>query len=1167
MPLNKKTVVLNLAQMGNQKGDPKSLAPGTPTKVENAQFTKGNRIDKRFGYDPLRLLSVEGQYYETYYFYPNNDLDLDFRIFRQFDGNITVGIQFVFPLDGTSGQNFKDELDLRLDHAGGVFGFHDKSNVHWVITAIGNFGLSPFVSDASNYTNVTFRMRDGSTDYTTVTKDGVPSTPVDFYTEFDEYRASADFAVFTANNPSGVEYVVPVPIVNLQGVVGTPDHLLLHADDKVHSYSETLDKFEEIGPYRPAEITIDSIDETGSPLMSADCLHAGGVTYYAYLEFFDATSAFQFLSAVDEENGEHLFGPLNPVDFGGSGSNLLATIRLFLFNGQPYIFYSDGGGAFRLRARKISPTGFGPEVLLASGSTNASAPGANSWDVLNFNDQRIVIAYSASTVDITTRYFDEDLVELTAPYDVKTYSTLSAFADQIAMSMSSSGDRFFAFASDGAPDGIEYLLIGSTANTLIAMTVLGIDVVPFQLNAGGIGVVPNPENLDGVDGVRGYYDPNQNIYGTAQYGFGKGTIRWHISDGGVLVDPNDDYQFFGFEVISKPWLYDGKQFYLLYRSAENNNCYYIGSWDESSGEPNLIITAQFLYGRAPDGFSIYRPVMFGTNFTEISPGVARVSVISKDSIASVPGIVSVKVDFTSKDKFSSVPYGRSMLLAGSNLHSFCGTYLRELNFFYSSRELRLAELSSGGYISEGLYSVVVVYEFTDRNGYLHRSSPSVPVSITTQAGDVNSIQYVAETYNVTNSTGSGGDVAIIAYRTVKNGSIYYRDDYYEKSEDGAEPANPTNQVNFAFVGSTSKNLTRSDAELESREVLFTVSGEVPPTPVPPMKYLTTWGSRIWGAGSARDEAIYFSKLNQTNLMPEFSEAFSIAVQDKSGRTTGIAGLTDKIVMSKRGRLFYSFGQGPNNLGAGPSFSKFEEISGVSGAVSGRSMVVNGAGLNYKSDKGVYTLSPGLQTVFSGAAYEDEVDEEILQAITPIDSETIRYVTASGILAYNNFFNAWSKDSSSKLQPVDACLYDNRFHVMTADSLLVENLTKWTDDTDTYDMLIETGWTSFAGIAGFQRFYKLFMVMDNLTPYTVTVSLAYDYGPYVDFTTFTDVTDSRIIIYPSKQKCEAFRMRIEVAPNGDTEQSLNINFIGIVAGVKKGLPKQLPVSQRIGVTTI
>jgi len=875
------------------------------------------------------------------------------------------------------------------------------------------------------------------------------------------------------------------------------------------------------------------------------------------------------VTAIDEDSGERIWGPISPLDYNSDSDSDYSTCRLFVFNGQPYVFYSTGGGAFKLYARKLSPTSqFDSEVLLASGSTTYGFPAGNTWDVLNFNDLRIVVGYSVSTVDITTRYFDEDLVELTSPYDVKTYNTGSPFAEQITLSMSSEGNSFFGFASDGTTTTVEYMLIGSTANTLRAMQNLGIDAGIQQDNLGGLCIIANPENLDGEDGVRGFYNPLSDVYGDAANGFGRATIRWHIANDGTLTVQTSDYQGHGYEVISKGWQHGDNWYYLMYRSAENNNCYYIGSWTLEDENPRLVISSQILYGRVPDGDSQYRPTQLNANFVEISPGVARVAVISLDSLSSVPGVVSVKVDFTSRDRLSAIPYGRTMVLAGMNLHAFCGKYLRELNFFYSPRKLRLSELDSGGYIPEGTFSMVVVYEFTDRNGYLHRSNPSPPASITTVAGDDNSIQVDVEQYVVTNSNYGGKDVELIAYRTTNNGTIYYRDAYYEKTEGGSEPASPTNQVNFPFLARGGMNLTRSDEELETQPVLFTVSGEIPPTPIPPVKYLTSWGSRIWAGGSARDENIYYSKINQTNLMPEFSELFSTSVQDKPGRTTGLIGLSDKIVMSKRGRLFYAFGGGPDNLGGGGAFSKFEEIPGVSGAVNGKSMVVNSSGINFKSDKGVYTLSPSLETIFSGAAYEDAVDEEIIQSVTPIDSETIRFVTESGILAYNTFFNAWSKDSSSVLAPKAACLYDNVFHVMTDDAVFKENKTKWLDGDTGYDFSVETGWTSLASIVGFQRFYKLFIVMDNLTPYSVTVSLAYDYRDYEDTTTFLNSTDSRIIIYPTRQKCEAFRFKIEVtARDGleETEQTLNINFIGIEAGTKQGLPKQLPVSKRIGVT--
>ena len=1163
MALKKKTVVLNLAQLGNQKSDPKSLVPGSPTLVENAQFVKGNRIDKRFGYDSLNILQPLTYYVE----YPGpsaSSLDTDDRINMTFTGGGSLSVNLFVIFDNATDQSDTiAEWDAGKT-AGFSLGIVDASGDLWVITTNGaqtflGYADTDFWVIQSNLRNT------GGTEKVTVQKNGFPAT-IDDLATFAPYDVN-NIATYTTNNPSGWVKRYAAVGEELKNLVGTEDHLLLHADDKLFSYSETLDVFAEVGDYRPAEITIDSINEDNSSLRSTDCIHADGITYYASLQYFSDTAAFKAVIAVDEATGEHIFGPINPDDFGALGDSDAATIRLLLFNGVPYVFYSStsGGVTGPILGRTLSSTGFGPETTLVLDLFHdTSAPANNFWHILNYNDTRLVLNYAVNTERIITRYFDEDLIQLAGPPSVLSTLLVPGQTKQISASMSSSGDHFFVFGSgNGTPDSMRYYVVNDAGTVTLGPLFVGLTVGGSQQNAGGICTVPTPETLDGAEGVRVYYNPYGVTYGNSADGFGRGTIRFHLTDGGTLTDPLAGYQGHGFEVISKGYLHDGNVYYLLYRSAVNDTCYYIGSWDGD----RLIITAQFLYGRVPDGSSQYRPNMLNTNFTEISPGVARVSVLSKDLATSVPGMVSVKIDFTSGDLVSAIPYGRSMILAGTNLHSFCGEYLRELNFFHRSREPKLSTLGSTGYIPEGLYAVVLVYEFTDRNGYLHRSAPSAASTVTTGAGVVNAIECRVEQYSVTNLTSDDYSlVTLIPYRTSAGGSIFYRDEYFDISEDGTEPADPSNQSNFAFLETRTITMKRSDEELETQATLYTASGEIPPSPIPPVKYLDTWGSRIWAAGSARDEAIYFSKLNQTNLMPEFSELFSISVQDKPGRTTGIKGMTDKIILSKRGRLFFSYGEGPDNTGGG-LFANFEEIPGVSGAISGRSMVVNGAGISYRSDKGVYTLTPGLETVFTGAPYEDAIDEEILEAITPIDSDTLRFITATGILSYNNFFNAWSKDSSASLVPIDATLYNNRFHVLTATQLLRENLTKWVDGIASYDIVLETGWISFADLAGFQRFYKLFMVMDNLTPYDVKVSLAYDYGDYESETTFSEVTDSRIIIYPSKQKCEAFRFKIEATGTSGTEESLKINFVSVEVGMKQGLPKQLPVAQRIGVTTI
>jgi hypothetical protein len=1151
MPLQKQTVVLNIAQPANQKTDPKVLAPGTPTLVENAQFIKGNRLDKRHGYDGLSLTYQDTEYYQDFAYYSGNDLATNSRILVKDDA---PGVSLEFTVPRTVGYaTFVAELETYLNIIGGTLRIFDKSGVEWLFT-YKNSMLIEGSDEFSNVSEIRIYLEIDGLDYVDVLRDGIAFLVADVPGSFVNYALPDYVTEYDLYNPNGMERVDGSALLSdLKGVIGTEDHLLLHSGDNVYSYSKTEDIFRDTGKHIPAETTIISPDETSRPLQGCDCIHVGGVTYYALLEMLSNTStvksAYVWVMGIDEATGEVLFNPQECI------VNEQTTMKLFEMNGQAYIFYSKSiPSACEIFGRKINSSGIGPEVSLFNDCVQAVTNVAgNFWDVMNLDDTWMVFGYPDDPVfaNASIRYFDGDFVEGTGNFAKHTEA--SNFHDSVSLSMSSSGDRFFYIGSTGQLSFLDYIIINSdgTSNTVST----SFDISSLSLNISTKGGSTTPRIYSGTQGIYLLYSARHNTY-TEAYG----SVQAHLSDDGTVTKDVTGFKpLFDAQVISKVWLNDGKEFFVFYRNAVDDTCYYFGTIINDA----LVVTSQILYGRAPDSDSEYEINLVNRNITEISPGVARYAVLAKDSITAMPGCVSPKMDFTSKDLFTGVPYGNSVIIAGSNLHAFGGQNLRELNFWYAPRAPVLADTPADGEITDGSHSIVCVYEYQDKNGYLHRSNPGPETTIVVAAAGAGSIQVTVPNYN--NSNMNDEDrylVKIIPYRTIKDGSLYYRDDYFEKwSGGGATPYIHNNQT-----GETRTiTLKRSDVELATQAVLFTDGGEVPPTPIPPVKYLTSWGSRIWAGGSARDEAIYYSKINQTNLMPEFSELFSTSIQDKPGRTTGLIGLSDKIIMSKRGRLYYAFGNGPDNLGINGTFSSFEEIPGVSGAVNGKSMVVNRTGVNFKSDKGLYNLTPGLDTQYSGAIYEDSADEEIIKSITPIDSETIRFVTGTGIIAFNTYFGAWSKDSSSKLLPIDACLYDNQFYVLTSDSLLRENMNKWTDDTTSYDYSVETGWMSFAGIAGFQRFYKMFMVMDNFTAYTVTVSLAYDYGDYVDSTTFTNSTDSRIIIYPSKQKCEAFRFKIEVTANGDTEQSLNINFIGIVAGTKVGLPKQLPVSQRIGTT--
>jgi hypothetical protein len=1171
MPLQKQTVMLNLAAPANQKTDPKSLTPGTPTIVENAQFVKGNRIDKRFGYDNINIaLPNEPTLYRNFAFYAPDDLDSSFRI--QVTSGGFIRLQFTVPRSvGYAG--FISELETYLNTPGGTLHFYDELGNEWLFTYLVNI---TFIGQdlGSDYSRIDILIFDGAVDTVTVLWNGAPILVNDVINVFNNYSAS-DSATYASNNPNGLERIVApsTPLTDIKGIIGTEEHLLIHAGDFAYDYNKVKDEVIKVGMHLPAETIISSIDETGKPLISTDSIYlaADDITYYAFCEVIQTGgsgvvhSGAGWVMAVCE-SGDVVF---RPIRFDAQED---LSVRMIKFDNRAYVVYSYTNNAlnnFTIKAFEVTKTGMGSVITLATdgGGGDEKSLARNNFFVENWKDTRLILTYSNPARSILVRYFNYSLVELTAPYDVLVTPTGLGIGriNQIYLGVVGTDDAFqvatvFRTIADTDSGWIQVNEDGTLRHGLQIFN------VP---SAGGFEIPGFTRGITMYGADTGCY-VLANMNGD-QYPRGYG-VRTFFTQPNVVATPVS-HNLYDVRIISRHIVYNGNRYHVYYRSAPNDTGYFLGTRTAVNAEPalseNIYVVTRILFGRAPDEDSDYEPLMVNVNINEISEGVFRFSLVTRDSVTQVPGSVSALVDFNSKELFTGEPYGNSVLVAGTNLHSYGGQYLRELGFFYSPRAPVLTAVASGGYVQDGKCRVLCVYEFTDKNGYLHRTAPGPSTEVQSAGGNTSTIEMVINTYLNGNIDAEGLNLTkIIPYRTLAGGSIFYREDYVDQWDLlPDQKAKPFVHDNLDFE-TTTIDLIKSDEALESSAVLYTDGGEVPPSPMPPIKYLSTWGSRIWGGGSPRDEAIFFSKINQTNLIPEFSEALNITIQDKPGRTTGIQGFTDKIVLSKRGRLFYSYGQGPNNLGGAGSFALFEEIMGVSGAINGKSMVVNGAGLHYKSDKGIYTLGPGLNTVFSGAMFEDSADEDILKAITPIDSETIRFLTASGIISHNNYFGSWSLDSSTELLPKDAVIHDNEFYVLTTDDkVMIETKDSYVDNSAEYDMSLETGWISTAGLVGFQRFYKLMMVMDNKSPYSVTVSLAYDYGAYEDSVSFVDSVDARIIIYPRKQKCEAFRLKIEVTPTTGNQNSLNINFIGIVVGSKKGLPKQLPVSQRIGTSTI
>lgn len=1232
MPLDKQAVTINFSQAANQKADPKQLTPETPTLVENCRFQKAGRIDKRWGYEAYSNNANDKAlgYYTSWSFYLSVTAPYTGeRVWLTSTDSGATNISFNFYNELALGAtNFGNELALTMNggelgdankfytESGGTFALWDKAGTLWQFISNGLVDVEVPSSDGSRVVKVDIYV--DSVIKGTLYKNGVATTSTsDLWTNFSSYDYLDKHAWFR-NNPknlmikyfsSGVGAVTAAG--TYKNLIGTPEHLLLRAGSEVFNYNRNRDIWHSAGYYNPVETEITSPDETSKLIVATDSAYdaATGVIYYATLRSIKQRypktgtasshpTCILEIMAIDEKSGEVLFAPTPVSDTLGVLELTYPILHMVNVGGVTNAVFStqhETAGTVEVHHCRCEPHGLGTTGLgRALESYSDEQMLSQTWDVIPHGDDKLVFAGSSedSATEVKIYFQDKDFENaVSIAVDFSGTSTEVKKCWSISRTSKPVEDPDYPeIMLIGVGTGEDKEVIYTKPFSYTTLVDDEIDIVwskiaklnPVSGSAAIESIVCNPMKDPLYKGHGVLLMANVD---SASAQTETDIFRWWLGEENTPGSGADTSRqidtTYDLKVLSRGVEDGGQHYNLYYRSAPADTCYFIACallTDETITTMPVKPSCQFLWGLVPDEDSSYRPRGGPCNISEVATSQFRFSVIADDSYSATPGIQSVKVDFDSPNLFTGVGYGNSVVVAGSNLHAFGGQFFRELGFYYTPRKPTLAKEATGGFTGVGDYQVVVVYEFADKNGYLHRSAQSLPQTIETTANNI--INCTIETYHQSNlPTDSIHLTKIIPYRTLKDGSTFHRETYFDDWYDdntttphtGFHQGKPLTHNNTTAATITIE-LFKPDWQLEESPQLDWAV-ELVPSPVPPATSICNFGNRFWIAGTAKDEAVYFSKLNKANIMPEFNAgSLSISIQDKPGRSTGISGLTDKIVLAKRDRLYATYGNGPNDLGLDGDYAPFEAISTAGGAIEPKSLGVTKNGLTYNSLKGVYTLDGGLQTQYSGAMFEDTLNEPILRTLTPPDSETLRYVMGKGVLSYDTLFNAWSLDYSTTLIPVDACVYNNGFHVLGSTAIYREVEDRGFDGAAThFNQKIITGWVSLNGVAGFQRLYKLFLVFKNVEDgYTGKVSVAYDYSE-----TYTDevewagslvTADQRLEIYATKQKCEAFRLKIETT-GATPSKAFDINFISIVFGAKRGLPKQLPQAKRLKMTTV
>jgi hypothetical protein len=518
---------------------------------------------------------------------------------------------------------------------------------------------------------------------------------------------------------------------------------------------------------------------------------------------------------------------------------------------------------------------------------------------------------------------------------------------------------------------------------------------------------------------------------------------------------------------------------------------------------------------------------------------------------------------------STVEIGNTMHITGGFLSMFDGLAPVEHGFHVWPEDIAISTSTSGGSITDQVYYYVATYEWTDAQGNIHRSAPSVPMTVTTSGGNASTNTINVPMLRLTAKT----NVRIVLYRWSTAQQSYYQ---------VSTVASPN--INVPTSDSIAITDKLADSSILGNAILYTTGGVVEDIAAPATDVFTLYKSRLFMLDSEDRNLIWFSKQVIEATPVEMSDLLTIYVaptigsQGSTGPITALATMDDKLIIFKSNAIYYLTGQGPDNTGAQNDFSEPVFITSTCGTSLPHSIVSTPDGLMFQSNKGIWILGRSMQTEYIGAPVEAYNSKTVNSAKTIPGTNQVRFTLESEIdcLVYDYYYKQWG--TFTNIRAVSSAIYqDLHTYLNTGGVIVQETIGQYLDGSIPVTLSFQTGWMSLSGLQGFERLYQITMLANYVSPHLLHVGLAYDYNSantqvitispdnytpiyggdslYGGENTYSVGTIEQWRLFPERQKCQAFQISLTesydpslgaVAGAGFTMSGMNL-----VLGAKKG----------------
>lgn len=356
--------------------------------------------------------------------------------------------------------------------------------------------------------------------------------------------------------------------------------------------------------------------------------------------------------------------------------------------------------------------------------------------------------------------------------------------------------------------------------------------------------------------------------------------------------------------------------------------------------------------------------------------------------------------------------------------------------------------------------------------------------------------------------------------------------------------------------------------------------------------MAVYVSRLFYIPKENRSQIRYTTKKASGVGFEFKETFRIETLDKSGliedEFTALYEMDGRLIIFKNFSIFYIYGNGPAENGTNNDFGEPLSISTDAGCVNQRSLVEFAEGLLFMSDKGIYQLDRKLGTTYIGAPVEQFNNLTITSAVHHEKKNEVRFTSAEGTtLIYNYFSKQWSWATSHAF--VGSCFFKGVLHGLDEvnNALVAESSTSKKYLGNAVIQNITLPWIKTAGIQGFQRLYRIFVLGKYKTPHNVKMRIYYDYEQYYSEEHIISplaaseynktvkpaqgdiesglVTDGvyQYVVDPERQKCQSFKIEIIDEPldiANNSGEGYNLVNVSLEVGVMRN-GNRLPAAKK------